>query len=91
MHEDAGEVELDLEADVHVGAVDRGRPPQREAAVGNLVQPRALRVGQLLVLHALLKPARLRAHRGAPQQDVQGRQILKQMHFSVMYVSMNTL
>ena len=59
VHEDPGEIELDLEADVDVGAVDRWRPPQREATVWNLVETRALRVGQLLVLHRLLKPARL--------------------------------
>ena len=52
MHEDAGEVQLHLEADVHIGAVDGGRPPEREAPVGDLVQPAALRVGQLLVLCA---------------------------------------
>ena len=49
MHEDARQVELDLEADVDVGAVDRRRPPEREAAVGDLVEARALRVRQLLV------------------------------------------
>lgn len=59
MHEDAREVQLNLEADVHVGAVDGGGPPQREPPIGDLVQPRPLRVGQLLVLHALLKAARL--------------------------------
>lgn len=48
-HEDTGEVQLHLEAHVHVGAVDGRRPPQREAAVRDLVQTTALRVGQLLV------------------------------------------
>ena len=51
VHEDAGEVELDLEADVDVGAVDGRRPPEGEAPVGDLVEAGALGVGQLLVLH----------------------------------------
>ena len=55
VHEDARQVQLHLEADVHVGAVDRGAPPQSEAAVGDLVQATALRIGQLLELHALLE------------------------------------
>jgi hypothetical protein len=48
VHEDAGEVQLHLEPHVHVGAVDGRRPPQCEAPVGDLVQTRALRVGELL-------------------------------------------
>jgi len=53
VHEDARQVQLHLEADVHVRAVDRGRPPQREATVRDLVQTGALRIRQLLVLHAV--------------------------------------
>ena len=49
VHEHARQVQLDLEAHVHVGPVDGGRPPQREAAVGDLVQARALSVGELFV------------------------------------------
>ena len=56
VHEDAGQIQLHLEADVHVRAVDGGAPPQREPTVRDLVQPAALRVRQLLVLHALLEP-----------------------------------
>ena len=52
MHEDARQVQLDLEADVHVRAVDGGRPPQREPPVGDLVETAPLRVRQLLVLCA---------------------------------------
>jgi len=59
VHEDAREVQLDLEPDVDIGTVDRRRPPQREATVWDLVQTRALGVGQLLVLHRLLKAAGL--------------------------------
>jgi hypothetical protein len=70
VHEDAGEVQLHLEAHVHVGAVDGGRPPQREAPVGDLVQPRALCVGQLLVLHALLEPGGLLPEEALPGGEV---------------------
>jgi len=49
VHENAGEIQLHLEAHVHVGAVDGGGPPQSETAVGDLIQTRALGVGQLLV------------------------------------------
>ena len=55
VHEDASQVELDLEANVDVGAVDCRRPPQSETTVWDLVETRALGVGQLLVLHRLLK------------------------------------
>ena len=36
VHEDARQVELNLETHVHVGPVDGRRPPQSEAAVGDL-------------------------------------------------------
>mmetsp|Transcript_35223 Transcript_35223/g.88355 ORF Transcript_35223/g.88355 Transcript_35223/m.88355 type:complete len:558 (+) Transcript_35223:1414-3087(+) len=70
VHEDACQVELHLEADINIGAVDGGAPPQREAAVGDLVQTAALRVGQLLVLHALLKAAGL-----LPEQTLPGGEV----------------
>lgn len=38
MHEDSSQVELHLEADVDVGSVDGGRPPEGKPSVGNLVQ-----------------------------------------------------
>jgi hypothetical protein len=47
----------DLEAHIDVGAVDGGGPPEREAAVGDLVETGPLRLGQLLVLHRLLEAA----------------------------------
>ena len=37
VHEDASEVELNLEANVNVGTVDRRRPPKRKASVWNLI------------------------------------------------------
>ena len=42
-------IRMYLEADVHIGAVDGGAPPQRETPVGDLVETRPLRIGQLLV------------------------------------------
>ena len=36
VHEDARQVQLHSETNVHVGAVDGGKPPQREATVGDL-------------------------------------------------------
>lgn len=38
VHEDACEIQLDLESDVHVRSVDGGTPPESEATVGDLVQ-----------------------------------------------------
>mmetsp|Transcript_12178 Transcript_12178/g.50989 ORF Transcript_12178/g.50989 Transcript_12178/m.50989 type:complete len:398 (+) Transcript_12178:2351-3544(+) len=70
VHEDAGQIELNLEPHVHVRAVDRRRPPQREPTVGDLVQAAPLRVGQLLVLHALLEPAGL-----LPEQTLPGGEV----------------
>ena len=70
VHEDARQVELDLEADVDVGAVDRRAPPEREAPVRDLVEATALRVRQLLVLHQLLEAARL-----LPEEALPGREV----------------
>ena len=70
VHEDARQVELHLKADVDVGAVDRGRPPEREAPVRDLVEARALRVRELLVLHRLLEAARLLPKEAFPCGEV---------------------
>eukprot|EP00964_Phaeocystis_antarctica_P078146 scaffold48598_cov65-Phaeocystis_antarctica.AAC.1 len=70
VHEDARQVELHLEAHVDVGAVDRGRPPEREAPVGDLVEAGALRVGELLVLHALLEARGLLPEQALPRGEV---------------------
>lgn len=56
-----------LEADVDVGSVDGGGPPQGEAAVGDLVETRPLRVRELLVLHRLLESACLESGGGGPR------------------------
>ena len=70
MHEDARQVQLHLETHVHIGAVDGGGPPQCEPPVGDLVQPRALRVGEFLVLHALLKAAGLLPEETLPRGEI---------------------
>mmetsp|Transcript_35305 Transcript_35305/g.88749 ORF Transcript_35305/g.88749 Transcript_35305/m.88749 type:complete len:781 (-) Transcript_35305:276-2618(-) len=70
VHEDAREVQLHLETHVHVGAVDGGGPPQRKAPVGDLVETRPLRVGELLVLHGLLKARRLLPEETLPRGEV---------------------
>mmetsp|Transcript_42357 Transcript_42357/g.95840 ORF Transcript_42357/g.95840 Transcript_42357/m.95840 type:complete len:278 (-) Transcript_42357:3555-4388(-) len=59
VHEDACQVQLNLEPHINIGAVDCGGPPEREAAVRDLIQARPLRVGQLFVFHGLLEPRRL--------------------------------
>lgn len=52
MHEDAGQVQLHLEAHIHIGSVDCWRPPESEAPIRDLVQTTPLCIGQLLVLPA---------------------------------------
>ena len=70
VHENAGEVELHLEANVDIGAVDRGRPPEGEPTVGDLVQTGPLRVGQFLVLHRFLKARSLLPEETLPRGEV---------------------
>ena len=70
MHEDAGEIELDLESNVNVGSIDRWRPPKCEATVGDLVQTGPLRVGELLEFHTLFETGRL-----LPEQTLPGREV----------------
>mmetsp|Transcript_17531 Transcript_17531/g.36310 ORF Transcript_17531/g.36310 Transcript_17531/m.36310 type:complete len:226 (+) Transcript_17531:2049-2726(+) len=70
VHEDTGEVKLDLETDVDVGTVDGRRPPERETTVGDLSKTRTLRVRELLVLHALLKARRLLPEETLPSDEV---------------------
>lgn len=49
MHEDAGEIQLDLKPNIDVCSVDGGTPPERETPVGDLVETAPLGIGQLLV------------------------------------------
>lgn len=51
MQEDTGQIQLDLEPNVNVGSINRGRPPKGEATVRDLVKTGALGVGELLEFH----------------------------------------
>ena len=70
VHEDSGQIQLHLETDVDVGAVDCRRPPQGETTIGNLVQTGSLSVGQLLVLHGLLEAGGLLPEETFPGGEV---------------------
>lgn len=54
----------------HVGSVDCWWPPQCEASVWDLVETRALCIGQFLVLHWLLKAAGLLPKQTFPRREV---------------------
>lgn len=70
VHENSCEIQLHLETYVHVRPVDRGRPPQSKAPIGNLVQPRPLRIRQLLILHRLLETGCLLPKETLPSGEV---------------------
>ena len=70
VHEDTGEVELDLETNVHIGSVDGRRPPQGEATIGDLSQTGSLGIGKLLELHALLEAGGLLPEQTLPRWEV---------------------
>jgi hypothetical protein len=70
MHEDTGQIKLDLETDVYVCAIDSWAPPQRKPSVGDLVQTGSLGVREFLVSHRLLETGRL-----LPEQTFPGREI----------------
>ena len=70
MHENPCQIQLDLEADVNVGTVDRWRPPQSESTVRNLSQSRSLGVRQLLEFHAFFKPRGLLPEQSFPSRKV---------------------
>lgn len=70
MHENAGQIELDLETDVNVGAVDGWGPPEGEPPVGDLVQTGPLGIGQLFVLHRLFESRGLFPEQSLPRGEV---------------------
>ena len=70
VHEDTSQIQLDLETDVDVRAIDRRAPPERESTVRDLVKTRPLRVRELLVPHRLLEAGRL-----LPEQTLPGREV----------------
>jgi len=54
MEEDTCKVQLNLESNVHVCTIDCRGPPESEATIGDLVETRALSVGQFFELHGFL-------------------------------------
>lgn len=55
VHEDTCQVELHLETNVDICAVDSRTPPKSKPTVRDLVQTRALSIGELLVSHGFLE------------------------------------
>jgi hypothetical protein len=55
VQEDTSEIELNLETNVDVGAVDGRRPPKSKTAVGDLVETGTLGVCELLELHGFFE------------------------------------
>ena len=70
VHEDAREIKLDLEPDVHIGPVDGGRPPQGESSIGDLVESGSLRVGEFFVLHGFFEARGLFPEEAFPSREV---------------------
>ena len=54
----------------HISSIDGGRPPQSEPSVGDLVEARALGIGQFLVLHGLLKATGLLPEETLPSWEI---------------------
>ena len=69
-HEDTSQIQLDLETDVNVRAIDGGAPPECEPTVRNLVETGPLSVGELLVPHRLFEAGRL-----LPEETLPGREV----------------
>ena len=70
VHEDTSQIQLDLETDVDVRAIDRRTPPKCKATVRNLVQTGTLCICQFLIPHRLLETRRL-----LPEQTLPGREV----------------
>mmetsp|Transcript_31758 Transcript_31758/g.36108 ORF Transcript_31758/g.36108 Transcript_31758/m.36108 type:complete len:252 (-) Transcript_31758:2893-3648(-) len=70
MHENSGQIQLDLETDIHIGTIDGGRPPQSKSSVGDLVQTRSLGMSQFLVSHRFFESGCL-----LPKQTFPGGEI----------------
>mmetsp|Transcript_33774 Transcript_33774/g.44564 ORF Transcript_33774/g.44564 Transcript_33774/m.44564 type:complete len:256 (-) Transcript_33774:445-1212(-) len=70
MHEDSCQVELHLEADVDIAAIDRGRPPKSEPSIRDLVKTGALRMSQLFVLHGFFEARRFLPEEAFPSGEV---------------------
>lgn len=53
VHKNARQIELNLEADVDIRSINCRTPPKGESSIWNLIEARALCVGELLVTHRL--------------------------------------
>jgi hypothetical protein len=59
VQKDTGQIQLYLETNIYVGSVNSRAPPQGEATIRDLIQPRSLGVSQLLELHAFFESGSL--------------------------------
>ena len=55
MHENARQIQLDLEIYIHIGTIDGRWLPQSKMTIPNLIQTGTLSIGQFFVLHGLFK------------------------------------
>lgn len=69
-HENTGQIQLYLEADVDICTIDSWTPPKCKATIGDLVETRALGVGKLLVTHRLFETGRLLPEKTLPSWEV---------------------
>ena len=76
---------VNLTNDTYIGSVDGGWPPQCEATVGDLVETGPLRIGQLLVLHALLKTAGLLPEQTLPRGEICALKVRTNTFFTQFY------
>ena len=70
LHEDTRQIQLHLETNVDIGAIDRRTPPEREKTVRNLIETGALSVRELLVSHRLFETGRLLPEQTLPRREV---------------------
>mmetsp|Transcript_25456 Transcript_25456/g.58663 ORF Transcript_25456/g.58663 Transcript_25456/m.58663 type:complete len:336 (+) Transcript_25456:2317-3324(+) len=70
VHEDTRQIQLHLEAHIHIRSVNRWGPPEREASIGDLIQTTSLSVGQLLESHGLFKATCLLPEETFPSGEV---------------------
>jgi hypothetical protein len=67
--EDTGEIQLHLETNVHISSVDGRTPPQSKSTIRDLIETRALSIGQLLELHALLETGSFLPEQALPRWE----------------------
>lgn len=70
MHENACEVQLHLEPNIHIGPVDCWWPPESEPSVRDLVESWPLGMSEFLVFHTFLKATSLFPEESLPGGEV---------------------